>query len=70
MTNSKYICPVCELPLSLEDTLSGGIAAFCAWGKCPSYVANNGAEAKTEDDAFRRLQGLIEQEITQNDNIP
>lgn len=67
MTKSKYTCPVCEITLSLEDTLSGGVAIWCKHEHCPSYAARDGAEAKDEDGAHYRVQKKIEQEVAQND---
>ncbi len=64
---SKYTCPVCDVNLSLEDTLSGGVALWCAYKNCPSYSAGKGAESKSEPSAFYQVQKSIEQEINQND---
>lgn len=67
MNKSKYICPICDVQLSLEDTISGGVAVWCAHANCPSHAASAGAEGKDEEHAHYLTQRLIEREVTQND---
>ena len=64
---SKYICPICDVQLSLEDTISGGVAVWCAYSNCPSHAASKGAEGNTEEQAHYLTHKEIEREVTQND---
>lgn len=64
---SRYRCPVCDLLLSMEDTLSGGVALFCTEANCPSYSCTNGVEGRNEQDAEHKLKMRVQMEIEQND---
>lgn len=40
---TNYLCPVCNIPLPLEDMINGSIASFCPHDKCPSRAAAGNA---------------------------
>lgn len=58
---SRHPCPHCHSPLSVEHP-PGGFFLYCGNGPCRSVVANIGAAGKTEDEAFGKLEDLVEQE--------
>jgi DNA-directed RNA polymerase subunit RPC12/RpoP len=51
---SSYKCPECGKLLTIQH-LDDTVQLWCANGKCHSYVMNDGAECKTEAEAYASL---------------
>ena len=51
---SSYKCPECGKLLTVQRT-ENAVAVYCANGKCHSYAMNDGAEGKTEAEAYASL---------------
>ena len=66
MNRSNYLCPICNVHLSIQDMMNGSVAAWCAHTDCPSFSAQQGAESKTEEGAVHKLERAIEVEVDQN----
>lgn len=62
MKSKRYFCPVCEKPLDLEKRDVDSLGLWCAYGPCPSYAANDGAEGATESEAYYELVRKVEAE--------
>jgi hypothetical protein len=68
ITQSTYVCPVCDVTLELEDVRNGDVALFCTHSNCPSWVTKQeGAKSCTEQQAYDTLCRKVEFELTQND---
>lgn len=60
---STYTCPCCGQPLQ-KNVTTFSVVLWCGngggkrgiMGRCPSYPANDGAEAPTEKDAYEILR--------------
>lgn len=57
-------CPQCEQPLHVKLE-AGLVTLWCAYGPCPSWVANKGATAPTFEEAFTKLCDAVEAELIQ-----
>ena len=49
------ICPACRNPLTIESDGMNRFVAYCAVGRCPSYLANDGAIGDTPEGAAAAL---------------
>lgn len=54
-------CPECGQPLHAKLE-AGLVTLWCAYGPCPSWVANDGATAPTAEEAFAKLSEAVEAE--------
>lgn len=61
---SKHLCPDCKTPLTVEEC-DGDVLLYCAYGPCASYIANDGATAATEDEAWKKLEKAVEDDINE-----
>ena len=66
MNKSNWCCPVCDVHLDIQDMGNEIVAAYCTYPNCPSRAAQQGAESKTEEGAFHKLERMIEVEVNQN----
>lgn len=60
------ICPSCGNKLAVSFKSSPGVTphyeVWCPVGRCPSEAANQGAQGRTEQEAFAALEKAIEAE--------
>jgi len=57
-TKSKFSCPSCGDKLQME-TSHDSVEIWCSNGSCNSDIANEGAQALTEEAAFEILKEKI-----------
>lgn len=70
MKSQRYLCPCCDHPLDVSSADMNQLILWCAYGPCPSYVANEGAEAETEAAAYADLAAKVEAEQEQIKGAP
>jgi hypothetical protein len=59
-------CPACGRPFSLKFE-AGRVLAWCAWGPCPSTVANAGAEGEDAQEAGAILFDRVQEDLARVD---
>lgn len=68
MATSKYFCPVCKQPLSVDRGLftESDWMLYCPAGPCADLpgggAANEGGSGLTEEEAYRALVKAVEKE--------
>jgi len=69
ITQSIYVCPVCDVQLDMETVRNGDIAVFCTDNRCPCRSMLEGATSYTEQQAYDKLCRKVEVERMQNDEV-
>lgn len=66
---NSYLCPSCKKPLTVTENLgtheTGAPISFmyCSRGKCTSVKSNEGATGLSLDEAFRKLEAEVLNEV-------
>lgn len=62
---SSYKCPACNSHLYYEK-IGDLFSVWCGYGKCPSSISNDGANAPTIEEALKIIEDNVEKENINN----